>query len=498
MQKQAQGQYGWRKWSAMAALLCAVAATQPAAAVNPEPNGAMLNFVGADIESVIKAIGHYTNTTFIIDPRVKGTINLVAETSVTKAQAFGLLATALRLQGYALVAGDGFVKVVPEADAKLQATPTQTGSGAGKIKGDQIVTQIFRLNYESSGNLVAVLRPLISANNNINANPGNNSLIITDYADNLKRLGKIIAALDAPATSDLDVVPGRYAVASDIAVMVNKLLESGAGAPGATDGGRVSLIADSRTNALIVRAPSLARANLAKSLIAKLDQPTAQPGNVHVVYLKNADATKLAQTLRAVVASDSSVTAATPTTPTSAATPAAGLSAGGATGTMPASYAPPSLSSGGSAGFIQADAATNTLIITASEQIYRNLRTVIDQLDVRRAQVYNESLIVEVTANKAAEFGIQWLGLTGDSNSNYRVGGGTSFSTGGNNLLSLATGKGAVLPGAGLTLGVFRQINGALGLGALAHALETDANANNLSTPNLITLAIEEAKIIVG
>ena len=320
MQKQAQGPGGWRKWSAMAALLCAVAGMQPAAAVNPEPNGAMLNFVGADIESVIKAIGHYTNTTFIIDPRVKGTINLVAETSVTKAQAFGLLATALRLQGYALVAGDGFVKVVPEADAKLQATPTQTGSGPSKIKGDQILTQIFRLNYESAGNLMAVLRPLISPNNTINANPGNNSLIITDYADNLRRLGKIIAALDAPATSDLDVVPVRYAIASDVAVLVNKLLEPGTGGPGAADGGRVSLIADTRTNALIVRAPSLARANLAKSLIAKLDQPTAQPGNLHVVYLKNADATKLAQTLRAVVASDSSATAAAQT-PTTAATP---------------------------------------------------------------------------------------------------------------------------------------------------------------------------------
>jgi general secretion pathway protein D len=494
MQKQTQGQSGWRKWSAMAALLCAVAATQPAAAVNPDPNGAMLNFVGADIESVIKAIGHYTNTTFIIDPRVKGTINLVAETSVTKAQAFGLLATALRLQGYALVAADGFVKVVPEADAKLQATPTQTTGGVSKIKGDQILTQIFRLNYESSGNLLAVLRPLISPNNTINANPGNNSLIITDYADNLKRLGKIIAALDAPATSDLDVVPVRYAVASDIAVLVNKLLESGAGAPGAVDGGRVSLIADTRTNALIVRAPSLARANLAKSLIAKLDQPTAQPGNVHVVYLKNADATKLAQTLRAVVASDSSASSSTPTP----AAPVASPPAGGAMGTMPPSYAPATLPTGGSAGFIQADAATNTLIITASEPVYRNLRTVIDQLDVRRAQVYIESLIVEVTADKAAEFGIQWLGLTGDGSSNYRVGGGTSFSSGGNNLLSLATGKGAVLPGAGLTLGVFRQINGALGLGALARALETDANTNILSTPNLITLDNEEAKIIVG
>lgn len=486
----------WQRLRATAILLLSVAVIPPAWPATD--NEATLNFVGADIESVIKAIGHYTNTTFIIDPRVKGTINLVAETALTKAQAFSLLASALRLQGYAMVAGDGYTKVVPEADAKLQATPIQVRGGAVQLKGDQIGTRVFRLNYESAPNLVAVLRPLISPNNTINANPGNNSLVITDYADNLNRLGKIISALDAPTTGDMDVVPVRYAMASDIAVMINKLMETGATAPG-MDSGRVSLIADSRTNAVIVRAPSLARANLAKSLIAKLDQPTAQPGNVHVVYLKNADATKLALTLRSVVGSDGE--APSSPQPASAASPIQNTS-GGMSGSMPPSVAPDVLSSGGSAGFIQADTATNTLIITASEPVYRNLRTVIDQLDVRRAQVYIESLIVEVTADKAAEFGIQWLGLSGNSGSNYRVGGGTSFSSGGDNLVSQAIANsttGSLLPpGPGLTLGIFRQINGALGLGALARALESDVNTNILSTPNLITLDNEEAKIIVG
>jgi general secretion pathway protein D len=168
------------------------------------------------------------------------------------------------------------------------------------------------------------------------------------------------------------------------------------------------------------------------------------------------------------------------------------------------SNAPQPLASGGTAGFIQADAATNTLIITATDAVYRNLRAVIDQLDVRRAQVYIESLIVEVTATKASEFGIQWLGLSGNSNSSYRVGGLQSFATGSaNNVAGLAAGlaKGSdaiTLPGAGLTVGIFKQINGALGLGALAHALETDGNANILSTPNMITLDNELATIQVG
>ncbi|MEO8599951.1 MAG: secretin N-terminal domain-containing protein, partial [bacterium] len=220
----------WQRLRATAILLLSVAVIPPAWPATD--NEATLNFVGADIESVIKAIGHYTNTTFIIDPRVKGTINLVAEKALTKAQAFSLLASALRLQGYAMVAGDGYTKVVPEADAKLQATPIQVRGDAVRLKGDQIGTRVFRLNYESAGNLVAVLRPLISPNNSINANPGNNSLVITDYADNLNRLGKIISALDAPATGDMDVVPVRYAMAADIAVMINKLMETGAAAPG--------------------------------------------------------------------------------------------------------------------------------------------------------------------------------------------------------------------------------------------------------------------------
>ena len=496
----------WRRISAAVLLLCAVAGIpQPLLAADPPAGSAVMNFVGADIESVIKAVGQYTSMTFIIDPRVKGTISLVSEKPVTKAQAFSLLTSALRLQGYAVVMGENFAKVVPEADAKLQAGPSQ----GLNVKGDQIATQIFRLNYESAANLVTVLRPLISPNNTINANPGNNSLVITDYADNLRRLGKIVAALDAPASSDVDIVPIRYAIANDLAQIVSRLLDPGA-TPGVADGGKVSVMADSRTNSLIIRAPSLARANLAKSLIARLDQPTAQPGNVHVVYLRNADATKLAQTLRSVMTND---TSAPQQQSQSQQQPqqqqGLGQSQGGS---MTGSSMQPlqqsnSLSnqpssggaSGGAGGFIQADATTNTLIITASEAVYRNLRVVIDQLDVRRAQVYIESLIVEVSAKKAAEFGIQWLGLTGNSTSNYRVGAASVSST--DNIAALAAAaKGGTVPsvGAGLTLGVFRQINGALGLGALARALESDDGTNILSMPNLITLDNEEARIIVG
>src|SRR5471032_1131629 len=174
-----------RRISAGALLCCAMAAlSAPApvlakpAAANDASDEAALNFVGADIESVIKAVGHYTNITFVIDPRVKGTITLVSEKSISKSQAFQLLTSALRLQGYAVVSGDGYAKVVPEAEAKLQSGPIQAGSAPTGIKGDQVVSQVFHLNFESAANVVTVLRPLISPNNTINGNPGNNTVVI--------------------------------------------------------------------------------------------------------------------------------------------------------------------------------------------------------------------------------------------------------------------------------------------------------------------------------
>lgn len=522
-----------RRLSAGAMLCCAMGVVPATAFLLPVPalaaaDDAALNFVGADIESVIKAVGHYTNITFVIDPRVKGTLTVVSEKPVTKSQAFSLLTSALRLQGYAVVSGDGYAKVVPEADAKLQSGPTQVGSAPTAIKGDQIISQIFHLNYESAANVVTVLRPLISPNNTINANPGNNSVVVTDYADNLKRLAKIVAALDMPAVADVDVIPVRYAIASDLATMVNKLMDSGAGAGGG-DASKVSVLADPRTNSLVLRAPSAARSNLAKSLISKLDQPTQELGNVHVVYLKNAEAAKLAQTLRSVMSGDSS-SASTIGTGAGATgqqgqgglggqssntggqgglSGSSGAGAGGGPSNPLLTGSGQQQGGGGSAGFIQADATTNTLIITAPESVYRNLRAVIDQLDVRRAQVYIESLIVEVTSDKASEFGVQWVGATGNANSTYRVGGLQSYASGtNNNIGTLATGllgassgtttTAPTLPGSGLSIGVFKQVAGGLGLGALAHSLETDGNANILSTPNMITLDNELATIRVG
>ena len=227
-----------------------------------------------------------------------------------------------------MVESGGLYKVVPEADAKLQTDTVSVGQPTRR--GDQIVTQIFRLTHENANNLVAVLRPLISPNNTINVNPGNNSLVITDYADNLQRLAKIIAAMDMPGSTDVEVIPLQHAVAADIASLVQRLVEGGAGGdrrrrpvPATAPSGS-TVIVDSRSNSLIIRAANPARVASIRSLVAKLDRPTpggTAAGNIYVVHLKNADAVKLATVLRAAFAASAQGGSGTggscPTTPAS-------------------------------------------------------------------------------------------------------------------------------------------------------------------------------------
>ncbi|MEJ5150387.1 type II secretion system secretin GspD [Comamonas sp. MYb396] len=509
-----------------------------------------LNFANADIESIARTMATITGKSVVVDPRIKGTMNLVTDRPVSPQAAFEQFLAALRLQNYTVVEAAGLYKVVPEADAKLQGGTvriTQGGAGGQVPGGGQIVTQIFKLNFESANNLVPVLRPLISPNNTINVNPGNNSLVITDYADNLQRLSRIIASMDVANASDVEVVQLEHAVATDIVPMLQRLLEGGqtvsasgsataGAAPGAaqTDNAyRTSVLADPRTNSILLRAANPARLSQAKMLIGKLDSPSRggnASGNIHVVYLRNADATALATTLRAALAGQDG-NSASPATNLSSSGSSGGLSTntrsgstslGGSTsgtlGNSASSSSAGGLGSGarlgtgtslgtsgesGSAtgGIIQADTATNSLIITAPEPLYRQIRSVIDQLDSRRAQVLVESLIVEVSAEKAAQFGVQWQSLLGQGNNVVGVI-GNNFTVGGANLFNLAAGIAnntySTLPSAGMNAGIAFKHNGEYVLGALANLLQSNADGNVLATPNLLTLDNQEAQILVG
>ncbi|SAL59225.1 type II and III secretion system protein [Caballeronia terrestris] len=498
-----------------------------------------LNFVNADIDQVARAIGAATGKTIIVDPRVKGQLNLTSENTVPEEQALKILQSALRMQGFALVQDHGVLKVVPEADAKLQGVPTYVGN-APAARGDQVITQVFALHNESANNLLPVLRPLISPNNTIAAYPGNNTLVVTDYADNVRRIASIIAGIDTAAGRSFDVVQLKNANALDVSEQLNKLLDPGT--IGSNDPTlKVTVTPDARTNSLMLRASSDARLKAAKQLTLKLDTPTTQPGNMHVVALRNADATRLAKTLRGMLGkggggSDSTSNAASnslnnsnsynqgsSSTGTAGMPPLpSGMSGSSASGSNPMSGGGTTKDTGFSnkdsdstsgdqqGGMIQADAATNSLIITAPDPVYRNLRTVIDQLDARRAQVYIEALIVELSATTGANLGIQWQGLLMSNGGNNAVYGSSSFGSGNTNIVDLTLSGNAVaqnpsalsgqtgLLAQGLNVGLLHKFGNFFGLGGLLQALSTSSDANILSTPNLITLDNEEAKIVVG
>jgi general secretion pathway protein D len=529
-----------RRWTVACCLGLAFCVTgeaaQPAApnADRPAPQAArsvkdskedkvILNFVDADITSVMSALARFLGRSFLFDPRVKGQITLVSEGEVPAATAYGMLSSALRMRGFVIVDVGDVSRVVPVADAKLQGGAVNTRNPGGGL-----ATRTFRLSYENAEALVPVLKPLIAADNSITAYAANNTLVVTDYVDNLERLARIIESIDTPTSLDSEVVKLRNAVAVDVAGLAGELLDAG-GEKGKRD---IAVLADPRSNSVIIRSSSPGRTARAKELIAKLDSAQDDPGNLYVVYLRNAQAVRLAGVLRGLLtgespdtsttggssvraalgaggmlsgagaAGNSSATAASTTgTPASTATPATGAATGGLRGVNSTGSQTGTSGGGNGSAFsaggvtVQADATTNTLLISAPEPMYRSLRRVIDMLDQRRAQVLVESLIVEVTENDAAELGIQWMAGNG------RVRAGTNLGGSGLDL----TGKSTldVLP-PGLNIGIIDHtvnlpgVGEILNLKLLARALQSRDGANILSTPNILTLDNEPASIMVG
>lgn len=471
-----------------------------------------LNFVDADIQAVVRALSRATGQQFLVDPRVKGNLTLVSEGQVPAHQAYDMLLAALRMQGFSVVDVGGVAQVVPEADAKLLGGPIYSAGSSG------MQTRTFRLQYENAVNLIPVLRPIVSPNNPINAYPGNNSIVITDYAENLARVAQIINGIDTPSAIDTDVVKVQNGIAVDIAAMVAELLDT----QGADQTQKINVVGDPRSNSIIIRSGSPERTELARNLIYKLDNAQSNPSNMHVVYLRNAQAGKLAQSLRGLLTgeSESGVSdeargklSAMGGTGQNTQGTAAQNSSGTPTGSgVQSSYGQDKQTTGASTSqdqdtafsaggvTIQADATTNTLLISAPDPLYRNLREVIDMLDQRRAQVVIESLIVEVGEDDATEFGVQWqAGNLGGK------GGFGGVNLGGSGVNATPTSKTSidVLP-KGLNIGLVNGtvdipgIGKVLDLKVLARALKSKGGTNVLSTPNLLTLDNEAASIFVG
>jgi general secretion pathway protein D len=389
------------------------------------------------------------------------------------------------MQGIAVIETNGIFRVVPEPDAKIQPGPINSNNNVSN--GEQVETQVFKLNFESAANLIPVLRPLISANNSISAVPNTNSLIITDYSSNLRRISRLISSLDFSKTDEIEIVFLKHALANEVVLQLNKLIEDRPGQPGQDNSQKVSIVADGKNNSILIRASNPTRIQYVKNLISKLDNPIKELGNIRVIYLKNAEAVKLVPILKSILTGE--------TIPASTPTPSLNVPSNPMAQPGPMAPIQNAISnSSNSSNIISADPSTNSIIITAPEPVYRNLRSVIEKLDTRKAQIYIESLIIEVNAEKATELGIQWQFLGNPNSTGYSAIGGTNFTNRGlgSNIIDASANISSIAKG--LNIGL---MNGTT-LTALARALETESGGNIIATPNLLTLDNEEAKIIIG
>jgi general secretion pathway protein D len=502
-----------------AAILLSFAISAPVLAAEEKVT---LNFVNSDLESTLKAVTIITGKNFVIDPKLKGTVNIVSSQPVDRSLILPIVQSALRQQGITLVDNGTVVKVVAEADAKQQGSPVIIGGG--KVgTGDKFVTQVYPLQYESANQLAQVLRPLLSPNSVIAAYQAGNVLVISDYAENLARINRMIEHIDHAPNSDIVAIPVKYAALQDVSQTIAKLMPEvvlqGTAAPVAVPEGvkRVLLVVDNRSSQILVSSESQVHIEKIRHIIEMLDQPGSSGSSMHVIYLRNSEATRLAGTLRGILTGQDS-----------GSTGSNGLSGSGSTGSMTSSSSTTSSSSNtaassatsgsttqantatnvkidGTTVLIQADAVTNSLIVTAPDRIFNDIRSVVEKLDVRRAQVYIEAMIAEISVTKSGEAGVQWGGY--GSNGNYTGALISSISTSTSN--DLATLGSAYLAASG-TLGTtsssssvtlpsgFNAVIAAGSFGAMVTALQSSTDANVLSTPTLQTLDNEEARIVVG
>ncbi|TMH49762.1 MAG: type II secretion system protein GspD [Betaproteobacteria bacterium] len=457
-------------------------------AIVPRAGEVVLNFQGADLQAVVKAMSQMTGRNMLIDPRVRGQVTIVSARPMSVAAGYQIFLSALKTQGFTAVEGPGdAVRIIPVAEAKA-AAPVNEQDGPPR-GGEQVVTHVVIGQHVAVAQLQNVLRPLMSPTSQLSVYDPANALIITDYADNVRRLLRIVERIDQPASTDVTVIPVQHASAIDLAELVVRLSGTGVATPGAVPGvpptqiaaggDRFSVVPDGRTNSILLRSDNPGRIALLRSLIERLDVPARAIGSTRVIYLKHAEATKLVEVLRGMLS-------AAPGAPAQTAAPGAGARPGGAA---------PSL--------IQADEATNSIIINASDTVYNNLRLVIEQLDVRRAQVYVEALIAEMNADRTDELGFQWAAVGGVGSRG--VGATANFPGAGPSIAEAITrsSTSAANP-AGLTIAVLGNTitlpdgTTVRGLGALARALQANSLGNILSTPNLLTLDNFQAKIVIG
>ncbi len=432
-----------------------------------------IQFNDSDILEVIKFVAEVTGKTMVIDPRVKGRIKIMSNDSLTQDELFGLFRSVLEVSDFTVVEVGDIVRIVPIKDARTSPTSVNR-----QKRGDdsEFVTQVIQLKNIAAAKVIPVLRPLVPQNSHLAAYDPSNAIVITDTTANIDRMREVIDKIDRAALPTTEIVPLKYADAEAMVTMLSKM--AGSNEKSAPQSNKLVLVAETRNNAILVTGEDVKRARI-KRLIRQLDQPQKQSGNVRVVYLEYADAKEVATVLTKVVQNMSKV------------------AAGGSKSKSNSSAAQAT---------VEADEATNALLITASKDLLDSLLAVVSRLDIRRAQVLVEAIIVDINISDGAEVGVEWLfadqdkGTFGGSSRGSETGlgvaaglldddGDDDTST----LSSLATG---IAARTGQTLGV--ASDGREAFTAILTALRGNSKANILSTPSLLTMDNQEATISVG
>lgn len=434
-----------------------------------------VNFKDTDIQELIRFVAKASERTIIVDPKVKGKVQVISANPVNAEELYALFLSILEIHGFAAVDSGDITRIIPSKDARAAPVPVIRDQESLSTSSE-IVTQVIQLENISAQKLIPVLRPLVPQQGHMAAYGPSNAIIISDTMANINRIRQVIESIDLSAVEKTEIIPLEYASAEEIVRMLQQLQKTES-AKGQADVKKLTLVADKRTNSILVAGDELERQRL-ESLITHLDTPLAQSGNVKVIYLKYADATELSVVLSKVAQNMERMSENNDKTRLA----------------------------GKSEATIEADDGTNSLIVTAEADAMQLLLAVVAKLDIRRAQVQVEVIIVEMTDNDGRDLGVEWLfindsGGYGASN-NSGLGStiaGAAFET--NNNGSSVDARGGIAEAiggaAGQVLGIGR-LDDDLSFNVVVNALQQNSEANILSTPSLLTLDNEEASFVVG
>lgn len=432
-----------------------------------------LNLKDADIRAFVTQVADITGYSFVVDPRVKGKVTVLSSAPMNKDEIYDLFLAVLNVHGFTAIPGEEVIKVVQQVDAKQSA---ESLSRFPDVPSEQLITRVIQIDNANALELVPILRPLVAKYGHLAGVAAANALIVSDHAANIQRIEQIVRELDSPSKYEVEVIHLKEAWVGDMVTLLQELAPDELGRAGGENAARkYSVTADERSNRLILRGDETFRDKM-RGLIRQLDQPSASGGTTKVIRLKHADAKNLTEILKGVMGErvkENSV----------------GASGSGASGARP-----------NSSFSVFADEGLNALVVRGEPSLMQEAEQIVEQLDIRRAQVMIEAAIVEISDELGQDLGVQFA--AGDESGGSTPVVGTNFGNVGRSLgdvLTAILNESAITPAlGGITLGAGERNEGGISWGVLIQALATSSAANLLSTPSIITLDNQESEITVG